>query len=275
MPGGRVDAGRLRLIRTGRRYHGSVPDSRAFVRSVAGSVVSIAVAIVILAVAVVPFLSPAWVGFEQDRVGAAALTGFSEPDLHRVTNAILGDLVLGSGNFEVTTDGGPRGSAVLNDREQSHMRDVRGVFRAFGLLAFASLAVLALAAGRTRGAPNARRRLWRSVRCGAQGLAVGVVIAAGVALVAFDAAFEVFHRLFFAPGSFDFDPATDKLVQLFPDAFWSETTIAVGAVVFVAALMVRRAAGRRMVAVPVPVAVPASPAGRTTGERSATSGASR
>ena len=252
-----------------------MPDSRALARSVAGSIVSTAVAIVILGAAVLPFLSSAWVGFEQDRVGAAALTGYSEPDLHRVTNAILGDLVLGSGNFEVTADGGPRGIPVLNDREQSHMRDVRGVFRGFGLLALASLAVLWLAARRSRGAPVARQRLWRSVRRGAEVLAIGVAVAAGVALVAFDAAFEVFHRLFFAQGSFDFDPATDKLVQLFPDAFWSETTIAVGAVAFVAAWAVRWIARRRMVAAPVPVAVPASPAGRSPGERSAPSGASR
>jgi integral membrane protein (TIGR01906 family) len=221
--------------------------------------VSIAVAIVILAAAVVPFLTPAWVGFEQDRVGAAELTGFSEPDLHRVTNAILGDLVLGSGYFEVTADGGPRGSMVLNEREQSHMRDVRGVFRGFGLVALASLAVLAFAVRRSRGAPDARQRLWRSVRRGAHGLAVGVALAAGVALVAFDAAFEVFHSLFFAQGSFDFDPTTDKLVQLFPDAFWSETTIAVGAVTIVAALAVRWVAGRRMLAAPAPVAVRAVP----------------
>lgn len=252
-----------------------MPDSEAFAHSVAGSVVAIAVALVILAASVVPFLSPAWVGFEQDRVGAPALTGFSEPDLRRVTNSILGDLVFGSGNFEVTANGGPRGSPVLNDREQSHMRDVRGVFGGFGLLALASLAVLGLAARRSRGVPVARQRLWRSVRRGAEGLAVGVAIAAGVALVAFDAAFEVFHSLFFAQGSFDFDPTTDKLVQLFPDAFWSETTIAVGAVAFVAAWAVRWMAVRRMVAAPVPAAVPASPAGRSPGERSATSGASR
>jgi len=258
-------------------------DSRAFAHSLAGSVVALAVAIVILAASVAPFLSVAWVGFEQDRVGAAALTGFSEPDLHRVTNAILGDLVLGSGYFEVTADGSPRGVVVLNDREQAHMRDVRGVFRAFGLVALGSVAVLAFAARRSRGAPTARRRLWRSVRHGAQGLAVGVAIAAGIALVAFDAAFEVFHGLFFPQGSFDFDPRTDKLVQLFPDAFWSETTIAVGAVALLAALAVgwvaRRHEAAAAAAATDPVsgqmAIPASPAGRSPGERSATSGASR
>jgi integral membrane protein (TIGR01906 family) len=246
-----------------------VPDSRGFPGAVFDSIVAIAVAIVILVASVAPFLSPAWVGFEQDRVGAAALTGYSELDLHAATNAILGDLVLGSGDFAVAINGQP----VLNDRERSHMRDVRGVFQAFGLLALLSVGVLGLAARRLRGAVG-RRRFWRSVRHGAQGLAVGVAIAAGVALVAFDAAFEVFHRLFFAPGTFDFDPRTDRIVQLFPDAFWSETTIAVGAVVLGAALPVAWVAGRH-VAAGDPVAAPASPAGPSRGERSATSGASR
>jgi integral membrane protein (TIGR01906 family) len=261
------------------RYHGSVPDSRTLARSVVGSIIAIAVAIVILAASVAPFLSPAWVGFEQDRVGAAALTGFSEPDLHRIVNAILGDLVLGSGDFGVTTNGSPGAPSVLNDRERSHMRDVRGVFEAFGLLTVVSLVVLGVAARRSRSAPVDRRRLWRSVRRGAQGLAVGVAIAAGVALVAFDAAFEVIHSLFFAPGTFDFDPTRDRIVQLFPDAFWSETTLAVGVVAIVAALGVAGVARRREAAAtdrgadPMPAS--ASPAGPARGERSATSGASR
>ncbi len=226
-----------------------MPDTTRLARSAAGFVIAIATAAVILAASVAPFLSPAWVSFEQDRVGAAALTGFSEPELHRVTNAILADLVLGGGDFRVTA-GGTAGSApVLNDRERSHMLDVRGVFRGFDLLAIASLAILAVAAWRSRNDAAPRSRVWRSFRRGAQGLAVGVVVAAGMALVAFDAAFAVFHSLFFAQGTFDFDPRTNRIVQLFPDAFWSETTIAVGVVAIVAALAIASVArGRGAVA---------------------------
>jgi integral membrane protein (TIGR01906 family) len=76
-------------------------------------------------------------------------------------------------------------------------------------------------------------------------LAVGVVVGGLIAFFAFDAAFELFHRLFFAGGSYSFNPATDRLVQLFPDAFWSETTIAVGAVILILTLIVARFAGRK------------------------------
>jgi integral membrane protein (TIGR01906 family) len=88
-------------------------------------------------------------------------------------------------------------------------------------------------------------RAWKAIRNGARGLAVGVVVAGVVAFFAFDAAFEIFHRLFFAGGSYTFDPGTDRLVQLFPFAFWSETTMAVGAAIIVLAIIVAALAGRR------------------------------
>jgi integral membrane protein (TIGR01906 family) len=59
-----------------------------------------------------------------------------------------------------------------------------------------------------------------------------------VSFVAFDALFETFHRIFFAGGSYTFDPATERLVQLFPFQFWQETAIVVGAVCIVLAAIV-------------------------------------
>jgi uncharacterized membrane protein len=84
------------------------------------------------------------------------------------------------------------------------------------------------------------------VRRGAGGLAVVIAIVGAVSVVAFDAAFEAFHQLFFPAGTYSFDPATSRLVQLFPDRFWSETTLAVGAVGLVVALGVTWVASRRL-----------------------------
>jgi uncharacterized membrane protein len=76
---------------------------------------------------------------------------------------------------------------------------------------------------------------------------VVVLVAAGaVALVAFDALFETFHRLFFPGGSYTFDPSTDRLVQLFPFRFWQETAIAVGVGSVVVAAVVGGVASRRL-----------------------------
>lgn len=206
-------------------------------QSLATLLVAVATAIVILAVAILPFLTPAWLGFAQDRADAEAWTGLDRADIRVVTNAIVHDLVLGPPAFDVELDGEP----VLAERERSHMRDVRGVFAGLGALAAAAAVILLAAALLER----RRTWVWRAMWRGALGLVAVTALLAGVAAVAFDAAFEVFHRLFFAGGTYTFDPRTDRLVQLFPDQLWFETTIAVGAVMVTLALVVAWLAGRR------------------------------
>ena len=178
--------------------------------------------ITIVALAILVFLNPAWVGFEQDRTGAAVLTGFDSATVHMVTNSILHDLAFGPPNFAVAVNG----QEVLGVRERAHMVDVRNVFFAFG--AIAVLAVLIL----VNIGIFARGRAWfrRAVRTGAIVLAVVIVVLGAIAAVAFDTVFQVFHELFFPAGSFDFD-ASSKLIQLFPDQFWFETSLLLGLVI--------------------------------------------
>ena len=202
---------------------------------VASVLTGIATAIVIVAIAILPFLTPQWVAFEQGRAQATAWTGYTTQELRSATDAILSDLILG-GPFDVQVNG----QTVLEPREQAHMSDVRTVFRGLWILAIISIGVLIVASRR----PD-RSRMWGSVRNGARVLAVAVVALGVVGLVAFDQLFETFHEIFFPPGSFLFDPRTDKLVQLFPFDFWQETALVVGAVIIVVAIVVAFVAGRR------------------------------
>jgi integral membrane protein (TIGR01906 family) len=200
------------------------------------TLIGLATAIVIVTMAVLPFLTPQWVGFEQGRANATAWTGYSTEELRVATDAILADLVFGPPDFDVEVGGEP----VLVERERGHMRDVRSVFIGLWLLAAVSILVLVVAAVR-----GDRGAVWRSVRRGALVLAGAVVVLGVVAMVAFDALFEVFHTVLFPAGSFTFDPATERLVQLFPFQFWQETAIAVGAVIIALALAIAVFAGRR------------------------------
>lgn len=198
-----------------------------------------ATAVVVVTVAVLPFLTPQWVAFEQGRSNAMAWTGYAADELRAATDAILSDLVIGPSEFDVTV----RGEGVLDDSERSHMREVRSVFVGLWVLAAASV-VLLLVAGRR----SDRRRFWRSIGRGAIGLASAIVVIGVVALVAFDVLFEFFHRLLFPAGSYTFDPATQRLVQLFPFQFWEETAVVVGVVIIVIAVGLARIARRRAVA---------------------------
>jgi integral membrane protein (TIGR01906 family) len=186
-------------------------------------VVAVATMVVIAGVSVALFLTPTWVGFEQGRSGAAALTGYTAAEVDQVTGAVLHDLVIGPPAFAQTVDG----LAVFDQRERAHLVDVRSVFGGFGILVLLGFIVLVVARIWSHGGRTFRR----GVGVGALVLAAGVVIGGLISAVAFDQAFETFHELFFAGGTYTFDPITDRLVQLFPIQFWEETSLAVGAVI--------------------------------------------
>ncbi len=202
--------------------------------------IALATALGIVALVMPLFLNPVWVAFEQGRAEAPAWTGFSVPELQAVTDAILLDLVVGPPDFDVAVSG----EAVLNDRERAHMRDVRTVF--MGFFAVTAVVVAAGIAVAIRRGRVGRAETWHSIRSGALGLIVGLVLVGGFAFIAFDVLFEVFHQVLFPGGSYTFDPATERLVQLFPFRFWQETAIALGVAAIVVAAIVATVAHRRL-----------------------------
>ena len=206
-------------------------------RAATSILTGLATAIVIVTAAVMPFLTPQWIAFEQERANAPAWTGYTTEELRVATDGILSDLVFGPPDFAVEVNG----AAVLSERERGHMRDVRTVFSGLWILAAVSVAVLVVASRRRD--PGAS---WRAVRRGALTVAAAVAVIGVIALVAFDALFEQFHRVFFPGGSYTFDPATERLVQLFPFAFWQETAMVVGVAIIALALVVAAVAGRRI-----------------------------
>jgi integral membrane protein (TIGR01906 family) len=198
--------------------------------------VAIATPFVVVAAAVLLFLNPVWVGFDQDRSGVSGLTGYSPAEVRQVTGSILSDLVFGPPRFDVAMNGAP----VLQERERSHMADVRTVLLELGLVALIAAAILAVAASASRGAGW----FWRAVGAGGRVLVVGVIVVGLAFALFFEQAFEFFHEIFFPPGTYMFDPQSSKLVQLFPDQFWSETSVGIAAAVLVLGLLVVRAADR-------------------------------
>ncbi len=156
-------------------------------RPIASILIGVATATVVVTAAVLPFLTPQWVAFEQGRANAVAWTGYTTEELRTATDAILSDLVIGPPDFDVEVGGSP----VLVERERGHMRDVRTVF----------IGPLDPRGGVARHPPRRRAGAWNdaavwvAVRRGALVLAGAVALIGVVALVAFEALFELFHRL--------------------------------------------------------------------------------
>jgi integral membrane protein (TIGR01906 family) len=203
---------------------------------IAAVVAAVATPCVVIAVAVLLFLNPVWVAFDQDRSGVDQLTGYTTAEVHQVTGSILSDLVFGPPNFDVTVAGAP----VLDVRERTHMADVRTVLMSLGVVALLAAVLLAGIGVANRG----RRWFWRAVSTGARVLVVGVVVVGVAFALFFDAAFELFHEIFFPPGTYMFDVRTEKLVQLFPDQFWSETSVAIAVAILVLAVLLVFGAAR-------------------------------
>jgi len=188
-----------------------------------GIVVALATVVVLVAVAILVFFNPVWVGFEQDRARADLWTGWTPPEVRVVTDSVVVEVYLGPGTFAQEM----RGEPVFNARERGHMADVRTVWLVF--LALAAFAAIVLVVARARAGDRAR--YWRAVASGAIVLAVGT-IAVGISFaLLFDTAFELFHQLFFAQGTYTFDPRSERMVQLFPYSFWTETSVAIAIVV--------------------------------------------
>jgi integral membrane protein (TIGR01906 family) len=222
----------------------------SLVERLAPTVAAVATPCVIVGFAVLLFLNPIWVGFDQDRSDVSGLTGYTPNQVRQVTGSILSDLVFGPPNFDVTLDGKP----VLDASERSHMADVRKVLMSLGFVALLA-AILLIVVGVASGG---RRWFWRAAAAGARVLTVGVVVVGVAFALFFDQAFLLFHEIFFAPGTFMFDARTEKLVQLFPDQFWSETSVAIAGAVLGLSVLVWKVA-ERLGRDPSPASAPASP----------------
>ena len=112
----------------------------------------------------------------------------------------------------------PDGDAAFDERELTHMQDVRDLIGGF-LVAWALALVVAVGAGaglRRTAEPGA---LDRALRAGAWLTLALMALAAVTLAVSFDTFFDGFHGIFFEGDSWRFNE-TYTLRNLYPDFFW-------------------------------------------------------
>lgn len=184
-----------------------------------------AAAALLLAVALLLFLLPPVVHLLLDLSSAAAALGSDAETTHRLSDALVFDLLRG-GDFSVRYGG----EMLLSAAERSHLADVGALMRT--ILGAGLLGVLlqcgALLRLRSLGGAEATRlrlHIWRSMGDGARLIATAALLAGAALVLSFERTFAFFHSLVFAAGTWTFNPATDRLVRLYPDSFWVVATI--------------------------------------------------
>ena len=210
--------------------------------SVASAVTAICTALLILGLAVALMLTPVYIHAALDDAGSAAFLGVTRAQAHDLSDRTVGELVFGPATFAFPMEEG--GPSFYDTSEASHLRDARAVLYAFLTAVVAALFVLAAGVVRSRRAAP----FWRAVSRGALGLVAAFAVVGALFIVAFDAAFTLFHEVFFPGGNWSFDPRTEHMVQLYPISFWERTTTVLGALAIVMGITAWWLARRRAVA---------------------------
>jgi integral membrane protein (TIGR01906 family) len=182
--------------------------------------------LVILALAMLPLLAPPVVHAALDAAGSAVALGLPSDQTHELSDRSVSELVLGPGTFLFD---GPAGAPFYDSVERAHLADARALL--WLCLAAGAVSAVALALALGRSSSHGTRQIWRSVsRAGATAV-VAVIVLAAASLLAFGTLFTLFHRVFFPGGGWSFDPTTQRLVQLYPFAFWQIMAAAYGSLV--------------------------------------------
>lgn len=127
------------------------------------------------------------------------------------------------------------GMAVYSTREVAHMVDVRTVFQLV-FQVWQAVLISLLLTGFVLWRTGEREMLGAAIQTGGL-LTATIILSIGLlAIFAWQFWFEIFHLLFFKPGSWLFS-YTDTLIRLFPMQFWFDATLTVSAFSLIGSLL--------------------------------------
>lgn len=116
---------------------------------------------------------------------------------------------------------------LFSEKEILHMRDVKNLFKlvvraqAISGIIIITYIIFGILSLRKDFIPKMMRTAWKGSIISLLGfIIIGIALA-----IAFPVIFLTFHELSFRNDLWILDPATDKLIQLFPAGFWSDAAI--------------------------------------------------
>ena len=175
--------------------------------------------------------APVAYDYSFDRYNAEDTTGLSRADLNSTAKALRQYFNNDEKTFYHTVTEGGLPGPVFNARETRHMEDVKVLFVWVNRLQ--ELSVIFVLAYVVAFFLWARESNVRQLATQALiGLGVGTLAVGGIAIFAafgFEAAFTRFHEVLFSNNLWQLDPERDHLIQMFPQDFWRDITIVLGA----------------------------------------------
>ncbi len=164
-------------------------------------------------------------GFEKYDVSQT--TGLAEMELEKASTGLISYFNSGETNISLTVikDGKP--FELFNQREVTHLRDVKGLIRLDYWVLLGTLIYTLSYAGVSLF--WRKRRYWRRLGWGVisgSGITLALMLALGLgALLDFDQLFLQFHLLSFSNEFWQLDPTRDYLIMLFPGGFWYDAAL--------------------------------------------------
>ncbi|MEP7215501.1 MAG: TIGR01906 family membrane protein [Anaerolineaceae bacterium] len=177
-------------------------------------------------------------GFRENN--AAAVTGVSLSELDRAADELARYFENDAPLLTTTVQIDGQQAPLYNDREIAHMKDVKTLMQLVYRLNEFSLALIITYVSCVY--LWAREKSLRTLAAQAlAGVGVGVLSLAFVgvfAITGFDAAWTKFHQLAFNNDLWRLDPSRDRLIQMFPEKFWQESTYIIGGLTLVEAVLI-------------------------------------
>lgn len=171
--------------------------------------------------------------YSIDRFDAATVANIPEAELKRANRELIRYFNDDEQRFlrVIVRDNEGKEVALFNPRETAHLADVKNLFRKVFFIQQAALvyalAFVVLVFLWAREVPL--RALAAALLRGSLLTLALAVIAGLAALVGFDALWLRFHFLAFANDDlWRLDPASDHLIQMFPQGFWYFATLLIG-----------------------------------------------
>jgi integral membrane protein (TIGR01906 family) len=176
---------------------------------------------------------------EYEKYTVADALDMQISDVMEVTDYMMDYLIGREDVLSITTDVDGQYQDFFNEQDRLHMADVRNLF--LGGLKIRNLClILAIV---LLGVLVVKKVNWKYLFPWAYSAALGVflviVVFLGIAFsIDFTRCFTIFHEIFFTNDLWLFDPATDYMIRMLPEGFFSDMVIRIGSTFLILLLVI-------------------------------------